>query len=93
MILGEKTEFAQNCLKTYDLMRKHDFLFTGLRGYKNVIYENVKNNEKLEQIKIMRMFSGDPLVIKISYCYYNFLPIIIYVFCEFDPKEFCFHYR
>jgi hypothetical protein len=39
------------------------------------------------------MFSGDPLIVKIPYIQYNFLPIIIYVTCEFDPKEFCFQYR
>jgi hypothetical protein len=33
-----KTEFAQDCLKTYDLMRKQDFVYTGLRDHKNIIY-------------------------------------------------------
>jgi hypothetical protein len=41
----------------------------------------------------MKMFSGDPLIVKISYGYCNFLPVIIYVTCEFDPKEFYSHYR
>jgi hypothetical protein len=35
---SEKTEFAQDCLKTYDIMRKEDFVYTGLRGHKNIIY-------------------------------------------------------
>jgi hypothetical protein len=39
------------------------------------------------------MFSGDLLIIKIQYGNYNFLPSIIYVTWEFDPKEFCSHYR
>jgi hypothetical protein len=25
-------------LKTYDIMRKEDFVYTGLRGHKNIIY-------------------------------------------------------
>jgi hypothetical protein len=33
----EKTEFAQDSLKTYDLMKKQDFVYTGLLGYKNII--------------------------------------------------------
>jgi hypothetical protein len=41
----------------------------------------------------MKMFSGDPLVVKIPYGLYNFLPSIIYVTCEFEPKEFCSHYK
>jgi hypothetical protein len=53
-------------------------------------YESVANHEKLEDLK---MFSGDPLIIKIPYGHYNFLPSIIYVTCEFDPKEFYSHYR
>jgi hypothetical protein len=39
------------------------------------------------------MFSGNPLVVKIPYGNYNFLPSIIYVTCQYDPKEFCSHYR
>jgi hypothetical protein len=72
-------------------MRKKDFVYTGLRGHKNIIYENVTNTERLEDL--MKMFSGDPLVVKIPYGHYNFLPSIIYVTCVFDPKEFCSHYR
>jgi hypothetical protein len=34
-------------LKTYDLIKKHDFLYTGFGGYKNIIYEKVINNEGL----------------------------------------------
>jgi hypothetical protein len=45
---SEKTEFAQECLKTYDIMTKKVFIFTGLHGHKNIIYENVTNTEKLE---------------------------------------------
>jgi hypothetical protein len=45
---SEKTKLAQVCLKRYDLMKKHDFVYTGLYGRKNIIYENVKNNESLE---------------------------------------------
>jgi hypothetical protein len=71
-----KTEFAQKSLKTYEIMRKHDFVFTGLRGHKNIIYENVTNHERLEDL--MKMFSGDPLVVKIPY---NFLQSIIYITC------------
>jgi putative component of membrane protein insertase Oxa1/YidC/SpoIIIJ protein YidD len=41
----------------------------------------------------MKMLSDDHLVVKIPYGHYNFLPSIIYVTCEFDPKEFCSHYR
>jgi hypothetical protein len=40
----------------------------------------------------MKIFSND-LIVKILYSHYNFLPAIIYVTCEFDPKEFCLHYR
>jgi hypothetical protein len=72
-------------------MRKQDFDYTGLRGHKNIIYENVTNNERLEDL--MKMFSDDHLVVKIPCNNYNFLPSIIYVTCQFDPKEFCFHYR
>jgi hypothetical protein len=72
-------------------MRKHDFVYTGLHGHKNIIYENVTNHERLEDL--MKMFSGDPLIIKIPYGPYNFLPSIIYVTCEFDLKEFCSYYR
>jgi hypothetical protein len=86
-----KIEFVQDCLKTYDIRRKHDFVYTGLRGYKNIIYENVTNHERLEDL--MKMFSGNPLIIKIPYGNCNFLPSIIYVICKYDPKEFCFHYR
>jgi hypothetical protein len=35
---SRKTEFPQDCLKTYDLMRKHDFVYTGLWDHKNIIY-------------------------------------------------------
>jgi hypothetical protein len=86
-----KTEFSKDCLKTYNLMRKHDFLHTGLRGHKNIIYENVTNHERLEEL--MKMFSCDPLIVKISYYHYNFLQSIIYVTCKFSPKEFCSNYR
>jgi hypothetical protein len=41
----------------------------------------------------MKMFSGDPLVVKIPYKNYNFLPSIIYITCTIDPKEFCSNYR
>jgi putative component of membrane protein insertase Oxa1/YidC/SpoIIIJ protein YidD len=41
----------------------------------------------------MKMFSGDPLVGKIPYCPYNFLPPINYITCQFYPKDFCSHYR
>jgi hypothetical protein len=41
----------------------------------------------------MKMFSDDPLIVKIPYGNYNFLPSIIYVTCEFNPKELCSHYR
>jgi hypothetical protein len=86
-----KTEFAQDCLKRYDLIKKRDFVNTGLRDYKNIIYENVINNEKLEYM--MKMLSGDPLIVKIPYEHYLFLPTIIYFICEFYPKVFCSHYR
>jgi hypothetical protein len=72
-------------------MRKKDFIYTGLRGHKNNIYENVTNNERLEDL--MKMFSDDPLVVKIPYGNYNFLPSVIYVTCQYDLKEFCSHYR
>jgi hypothetical protein len=72
-------------------MNKHDFVCTGFRGYKNIIYENVSNHKRLEDL--MKMFSGDPLVVKIPYNHYKFLPAIIYVTCKFNPKEFCSHYR
>jgi hypothetical protein len=86
-----KTEFVQDCLKTYDIMTKKDFVYTGLRGHKNIIYENVTNHERLEDL--MKMFSDDHLVVKIPYGHYNFLPSKIYVTCQYDPKEFCSHYR
>jgi hypothetical protein len=86
-----KTEFGPDCLKTYGIMRKQDFLHTGLRGYKYIIYENVTNHERLEDL--MKMFSDNPLIANIPYNHYNFLPSIIYIICEFDPKEFCSHYR
>jgi hypothetical protein len=41
----------------------------------------------------MKMLSDDRLVVKIPYGNYNFLPSIIYVTCEFDPKEFFSNYR
>jgi hypothetical protein len=72
-------------------MRKENFVYTGLHGHTNIIYENVTNHERLEQL--MKMFSNDPLAVKIPYGYYNFLQSIIYVTCEFDPNEFCLHYR
>jgi hypothetical protein len=72
-------------------MRKQDFVYTGLRSHKNIIHENVGNHERLEDL--MKMFSGDSLVVKISNGNYNFLPSIIYVTSEFDPKKFCSHYR
>jgi hypothetical protein len=31
-----KTEFAQESVKTYDLMKKHDFIYTGLRVIKTL---------------------------------------------------------
>jgi hypothetical protein len=44
-----KIEFTQDSLKTYDLMKKHDFVYTRLRSHKNIIYdENVTNNERLK---------------------------------------------
>jgi sulfopyruvate decarboxylase TPP-binding subunit len=46
-------------------MTKKDFVYTGLRGHKNIIYENVTNNERLKNL--MKMFSGDPLIVKIPY--------------------------
>jgi hypothetical protein len=49
-----KTEFAQHSLKTYDMMRKKDFVYTGLRGHKNIIYGNDTNHERLEHT--MKMF-------------------------------------
>jgi hypothetical protein len=85
-----KTEFEQDWLKTYDFMKKQDFVYTGLHGHKNIIYENITNHERLEDL--MKMFSGDPLIVKIPYGRYNFLPAIIYVSCKFDTKEFCSHY-
>jgi hypothetical protein len=90
---SEKTEFAQDCLKTYNLMKKHDFVYTGLQGHKNIIYENVTNHERERVVDLMKIFSGDPLIVKIPYWHYNFLPAIIYVTCKFDPKEFCSHCR
>jgi hypothetical protein len=72
-----KTEFPQEYLKIYDLMKKQDFIYTGLRSHKNIIYKNGVNPERLEDL--VKMFSGDPLVVKIP--------------CEFDLKEFCSHYR
>jgi putative component of membrane protein insertase Oxa1/YidC/SpoIIIJ protein YidD len=72
-------------------MKKHDFIYTGLWGYKNIIYENVTNCKRLEDL--MRIFSNYPLIVKIPYDRHNFLPAIIYVTCEFEPKEFCSHYR
>jgi hypothetical protein len=56
-------------------MRKKDFVYTGLHGHKNTIYENIKNRERLEDL--MKMFSGDALFVKIPYGRYNFLPSII----------------
>jgi hypothetical protein len=88
---SEKTEFAQESLKIFNLIRKQNFICTGLRGHKNIIYENVTNHERLEDL--MKMFSGDYLVVKIPYGDYNSLPTIIYITCEFDSKEFCSHYR
>jgi hypothetical protein len=41
----------------------------------------------------MKTFSNDPLVVKIPYGNYNFLPSKIYVTCQYDLKEFCSHYR
>jgi hypothetical protein len=72
-------------------MTKKDFVYTGLRDHKNIIYENVINHERLEDL--IKMFSGDALIVKIPYGNYNFLQTIIYVTCEFDSKEFCSHYR
>jgi hypothetical protein len=89
--MSAKTEFAQHCLNTYDLMRKQDFVCTGLRGHKNFIYENVTNHERLEDL--IKMILGDLLIVKIPYRHYNFLSTIIYVTCEFDIKEFCSHYK
>jgi hypothetical protein len=86
-----KTEFAQDCLKAYDIMRKKNFVYTGLHGHKNIIYENVTNNERLEDL--MKMLSDDHLVVKIPYRHYNFFTYLIFVTCEFDPEVFCTHYR
>jgi putative component of membrane protein insertase Oxa1/YidC/SpoIIIJ protein YidD len=72
-------------------VRKQNFFYTGLRDHTNIIYENVTNHERLEQL--MKMFSNEPFVVKIPYGHYNFLPTIIFVTCQFDPKEFCSHYR
>jgi hypothetical protein len=74
-----KTEFAQDCLKTYDIMRKKDSVYTRLRGHKNIIYENITNHEILEDL--MKMFSGDPLVVKIPYGNFTSLANMI-------PKSF-----
>jgi hypothetical protein len=52
-----KTKLAQDSLKTYDLMKKHDFVYIGFRDHKNIIYENVTNYERLEDL--MKMFSND----------------------------------
>jgi hypothetical protein len=86
-----KIEFVKDSLRIYDLMKKHDFIHTRLRSHKNIIYKNVTNNKTLKYM--MKMFSGDPLIVKISYCHYNFLPTTIYVTCEFELKQFCSHYR
>jgi hypothetical protein len=72
-------------------MRKENFVYIGLHGHTNIIYENVTNHERLEQL--MKMFSNDPLAVKIPYGYYDFLPSIIYVTCELDPNQFCLHYK
>jgi hypothetical protein len=40
-----KTEFVQDCLKTYDLMKKHEFVYSRLRGHENIIYENVLDDD------------------------------------------------
>jgi hypothetical protein len=72
-------------------MRKQDFVYIGLRDHKNIIYENVTNHERLENL--MKMCSGDPLVGKIPYDHYTFLPAIIYVTCEFELKEFYSYYK
>jgi hypothetical protein len=77
-----KIEFSLVSLKTYDLMRKQDFVYTGLGNHKNIIYENATNHERLEYM--MKMFSGCPLVVKIPYVHYNFLPTIIYITYEFN---------
>jgi hypothetical protein len=71
-------------------MRKQDFVYIGLHDHKNIIYENVTNHERLEDL--MKMISSDLIIVKIPYGNYNFLPSIIYVTCEFDPKEFCSRY-
>jgi hypothetical protein len=52
-----KTEFAQDCLRIYDLMRKQDFVYTGLLDHKNIIYENITNHERF--VDLMKMFPGD----------------------------------
>jgi hypothetical protein len=72
-------------------MKKHEFVYTGLQNHKNIIYENVTNHERLEDL--IKTFSNDPFILKIPYGHYNFLPAIIYVTCEFYPKEFCLYYR
>jgi hypothetical protein len=72
-------------------MKKQDFVYTGLRGHKNIIYDNFTNHERLEDL--IKIFSGDPLIVRIPYGHYNFLPSIIYVTCKFDTKEFCSNYR
>jgi hypothetical protein len=58
---------------------------------KHHIYRNLSYNGRLQHL--MKMFSGDPLLEKIPYSHYNFLPTTIYVTYEFDPKEFYSHYR
>jgi hypothetical protein len=62
-------------------MRKQDFVYTGLQNNKNMIYENVTNYERLEELM---MFSSDPLVAKIPYVLYNFLSVIMFGTCEFE---------
>jgi hypothetical protein len=72
-------------------MKKQDFVYTELRGYKNIIYENITDHKILKHL--MKILSDDSLALKIQYCHYKFLPAIIYITCEFEHKEFYSHYR
>jgi hypothetical protein len=72
-------------------MKKVKFVYTRVFGHKNIIYENVTNHERLEDL--IKMFSDNPLIVKISYDRYNLLQTTIYVTCEFESKEFSSHYK
>jgi putative component of membrane protein insertase Oxa1/YidC/SpoIIIJ protein YidD len=41
----------------------------------------------------MKMFSNNPLTVKIPYGNYYILPSIIYTTCEYNPLEFCSDYK